>query len=257
MQRVHGRKPLVAAGFVAGWATSAVMAYASWRMSLQRTAEAEARAAEAERTREETAKRRAVEERLRIARDLHDSLTHSISVIKVQAGVAVHLAEKRGEEVPPALRAISEASSEAARELRATLSVLRDGTGPNRGGLTEVDGLAAAARESGVAVRLQVAGEERPLPDAVDHTAYRIVQEALTNVCRHAAPGPATVDVEYAPDALVVRVDNDGPVLADRPTPGWGLIGMRERVTELGGRLEAGPRPTGGFSVRAELPAPA
>lgn len=245
-----GRR-MVKTGLVGGWMLSGLL---FWRMTLQRTREAEARASEAERTREEAAKRRAVEERLRIARDLHDSLTHSISVIKVQAGVAVHLAEKRGEQIPPALQAIWEASADAARELRSTLSVLRDNQPADRGGLADVKGLLDVTRESGVEVSLERVGEARLLPDMVEHTAYRIVQEALTNVCRHAHPGPASVRLEYAPQRLVVRIDNEGPVLAGPPTPGWGLIGMRERVTEVGGALEAAPRPSGGFSVRAELP---
>ncbi|MBG0826682.1 sensor histidine kinase [Planomonospora sp. ID67723] len=222
--------------------------------------QAEQRAAEAERTREEAALRRAGEERLRIARELHDSLTHSISIIKVQAGVAVHLARKRGEEVPEALLAIQEASGEAMRELRATLEVLRDPAGDPAGdargsGLGRLDDLVDRARAAGLTATVAVTGERRTLPAAVDHSAYRIVQEALTNVSRHSASASASVRIGYHLDRLVVQVDDDGRASpGTSPAPGNGLTGMRERVTALGGRLHAGPRPQGGFTVRAELP---
>ncbi|MFE0625620.1 sensor histidine kinase [Streptomyces sp. NPDC058864] len=214
----------------------------------------ERRALDAERTREEAALRRAGEERLRIARELHDSLTHSISIIKLQAGVAVHLARKRGEEVPDALLAIQEASGEAMRELRATLEVLR-GTGGGHG-LDRIEDLVERSRTAGLPTSVTVGGRERPLGEAVDRAAYRIVQEALTNVTRHAGPEPrATVRIEYGDRELVVQVDDDGTAApGDGTVPGVGLTGMRERVTALGGRLRAGPRPEGGFSVRAELP---
>ncbi|MGI5285386.1 sensor histidine kinase [Nonomuraea polychroma] len=218
--------------------------------------QAEQRAAEAERTREEVARRRAGEERLRIARELHDSLTHSISIIKVQAGVAVHLARKRGEEVPAALLAIQEASSDAMRELRATLEVLRDSDGePAASGLDRLDDLVERARSTGLPATVTISGVRRRLPAEVDNAAYRIVQEALTNVSRHAGGATAAVRVDYAGDELVVQVDDDGQASADAPpVPGVGLLGMRERVTALGGRLRAEPRPEGGFTVRAELP---
>jgi signal transduction histidine kinase len=218
--------------------------------------QAEARAAEAERTREETARRRAGEERLRIARELHDSLTHSISIIKVQAGVAVHLARKRGEEVPAALLAIQEASGDAIRELRATLEVLRDSDGePPGSGLDRLDDLVERARSTGLPATVTITGEQQGLPADVDRAAYRIVQEALTNIGRHAGQASALVRIDYRPDELVVQVDDDGHARPDRPpVPGVGLLGMRERVTALGGRLRAEPRPEGGFTVRAELP---
>ncbi|MDX3105495.1 sensor histidine kinase [Nonomuraea angiospora] len=224
----------------------------------------EERAAEAERTREEVARRRAGEERLRIARELHDSLTHSISVIKVQAGVAVHLARKRGEDVPGALLAIQEASGDAMRELRATLEVLRDdpgGSGDPDGSssqdsrLDRLDDLVERARSTGLAATVTISGVRHELPAEVDRAAYRIVQEALTNVSRHAGGAAASVRVDFGGDELVVQVDDDGLASADAPpVPGVGLLGMRERVTALGGRLRAEPRPEGGFTVRAELP---
>jgi signal transduction histidine kinase len=242
--------------YAAGWLISAGVMGVAGRMWQLHLREVEQRAEEAERTRDEAARRQAVEERLRIARELHDSLTHSISVIQIQAGVAVHLARKRGEDVPPALLAIQEAGADAARELRATLNVLRsqdqDGDGS---GLGQLDSLVARARSAGLPVTVTVSGARRRLPPDVDQAAYRIVQEALTNVSRHAGQACAAVSLHYAQDALTVQVSNDGE--GDGTTsagPGLGLIGMRERVSALGGRLQAGPREGGGFQVRAELP---
>ncbi|WP_238015045.1 histidine kinase [Dactylosporangium sp. AC04546] len=209
--------------------------------------QAERRADEAERTREESARRRAGEERLHIARELHDTLTHQISVIKVQAEAAVHLAQKRGDDVPDALLAIRDAGREAARELRATLEALRDDDGAPPCGIDQVQELARRAGAS-----LTVEGPPADVPVAVDRTAYRIVQESLTNVARHARAASAAVLIEFRPGAVVVQVDDDG--VGGEPVPGVGLLGMRERVTALGGRLRAGPRDEGGFRVRAELP---
>ncbi|MER6946204.1 sensor histidine kinase [Nonomuraea sp. NPDC000554] len=232
---------------VAGWfVASAVMGVVFQQI--------EQRAVEAERTREEAALRRAGEERLRIARELHDSLTHSISIIKVQAGVAVHLARKRGEEPPPALLAIQEAGSEAMRELRATLEVLRDDADPPTGILDRLPDLVDRACAAGQPTTLKIDGRPRTLPGEVEQAAYRIVQEALTNVTRHAGPASATVLVGYAAHGLVVQVDDDGRGGVSADPPGVGLTGMRERVAALGGELVTGPRPEGGFSVRADLP---
>jgi len=217
--------------------------------------QAERRADEAERTREETARRRASEERLHIARELHDSLTHQISVIKLQAEVAVHLAHKRGEQVPEALLAIREAGREAARELRATLEALRDDDKNPPKGLDHVAELVQRARTSGLDATLTIEGHRNDVPAAVDRTAYRIVQESLTNITRHAAAATASVRIDYRPDALVIRVDDDGKATPDTtPAPGVGLLGMRERVTALGGQLRAESRSEGGFTVQAELP---
>ena len=230
-----------------------VVTFRMWQLHVR---EAEQRAEEAERTRDEAARRRAMEERLRIARELHDSLTHSISVIQVQAGVAEHLARKRGEEVPPALLAIQEAGTDAARELRATLSVLRSTEDGDSSALCQLDSLVARARAAGLPVTVTVTGAERPLPPDVDRAAYRIVQEALTNVSRHAGLAHASVCLKYTPEALTVQVDDDGTGGGARTAgPGLGLMGMRERVSALGGRLHAGPQDGGGFRVRAELPA--
>ena len=250
--------------YAAGWLISAGVMGVTFRMWQLHLREVEQRAEEAERTRDEAARRRAMEERLRIARELHDSLTHSISVIQVQAGVAVHLARKRGEDVPPALLAIQEAGADAVRELRATLGVLREEDGDGSG-LGQLDGLVARARAAGLPVTVTVTGTVRPLPPEADQAAYRIVQEALTNVSRHAGQASASVHLHYGPQALSIQVDDDGngSRLAGAgngngtrpPGPGLGLVGMRERVSALGGELQAGPQDGGGFQVRAELPA--
>jgi signal transduction histidine kinase len=250
--------------YAAGWLVSAGVMVVTFRMWQLHLRDAEQRAEEAERTRDETARRRAMEERLRIARELHDSLTHSISVIQVQAGVAVHLARKRGEDVPPALLAIQEAGADAVRELRATLGVLRSEEDGDGSGLSQLDSLVARARAAGLPVTVTVTGAKRPLPPEADQAAYRIVQEALTNVSRHAGHARASVHLHYTPETLSIQIDDDGegPVISTgtstgtRPSgPGLGLVGMRERVSALGGQLHAGPQDGGGFQVRAELPA--
>ncbi|WP_433754513.1 sensor histidine kinase [Nocardia sp. CA-135398] len=217
--------------------------------------QAERRADEAERTREETARRRADEERLHIARELHDSLTHQISVIKVQSEAAVHVALKRGEAAPEALLAIREAGREAARELRATLEALRDDSTAPRQGLDHVPDLVERARTTGLDATLTIEGPRVDMPAAVDRTVYRIIQESLTNISRHAAATRASVRIYYRPDALIIRVDDDGKAGPhNSPVHGVGLLGMRERVNALGGQLRAAPRSDGGFSVQAELP---
>jgi signal transduction histidine kinase len=234
-----------------GWLVAAIVAGELVRKHQAYLEEVESRADEAERTREETARRRADEERLRIARELHDSLTHSISIIKVQAGVAIHLARKRDDPIPEALLAIQEASGDAMRELRATLELLRDDSG-----LALVERLVDGARRAGLPVTMDVDGEPRTLPAPVDRAAYRIIQEALTNITRHAGPAvSASVTLGYHEDELTVRVDDDGHGPQENgAAPGVGLTGMRERVAALGGTLHTGPGDGGGFCVSARLP---
>lgn len=256
---VHGpaaRQVFQDRALLAGWLVASGVLGETFRQWAAYLDAAEQRAAEAERTREETARRRAGEERLRIARELHDSLTHSISIIKVQTGVAIHLARKRGEEVPGTLLAVQEASREAMRELRATLEVLRGPEDETTGsGLDRLDDLVERARSAGLPATVTVSGSRRALPAAVERAAFRIVQEALTNVSRHAGPASAAVHISYGAEDLTVQVDDDGRGPAEGATaPGVGLIGMRERVSALGGRLRAEPRSEGGFSVRADLP---
>jgi signal transduction histidine kinase len=237
-----------------GWLVSGAITVAAFRQWQAHVREVEERAAQIERTQEEVARRRAAEERLRIARELHDSLTHSISVVTLQAGVATHLARKRGEEVPESLLAIQKAAAEAARELRDTLAVLRRDDLPGGHGIDELDALVERASGAGVPTTLRVRGRPRPVPDEVGTAAYRIVQEALTNVARHAGPATATVTVDYAPDALSVSVRDDGRgCVGGAPTPGLGLVGMRERTGALGGTLVTHGDGSG-FLVRAVMP---
>jgi len=219
----------------------------------------EQRAVEAERTREEEALRRASEERLRIARELHDVLAHNVSLINVQAGVALHLIDERPEQARTALIAIKQASKDALREVRSTLGALRgvDEEPPRSPtpSVARLDDLAARVAVAGLEVRTQVDGDPRPLPAGVDLAAFRIVQEALTNVARHAGPATATVQVTYGERDLTVQVDDDGRGTPGSPGPGGsGILGMRERATALGGELQAGPRPGRGFRVLARLP---
>ncbi len=250
-----GQQIVERSALLLGWFLAANVAGLVARQRRAYLEQVEQRAIEAERTREEMALRRAGEERLRIARDLHDSLTHSISVIKVQAGIAVHLARKHGEEPSATLLAIQEASSAAMRELRATLDVLRSASDGDRVGLARVGEVAERTRAAGVPVHVTVTGQPRDLPAEVDQAGYRVVQEALTNVARHAGPATAQIHLEYAPVQLTVSVTDDGQASPVRPvTPGVGLRGMRERVTGLGGTLQAAARDGGGFAVRATFP---
>ena len=218
--------------------------------------EVELRVAEGERTREEAALRRAGEERLWIAQELHDTLTHTISVMNVQAGVAAHLIDHDPGQVRIALAAIKEAGQEAMRELRGTLGVLRQAdTDAGVPGMEQFPRLVARAEGAGLRVAHEVVGRPRPLPDDADRAAYRIAQEALTNVLRHAGTADVTVCCSYDRDAFRLRVHNDGA--AGPPSPGgtgMGLIGMRERAMAAGGRLTAGPLTGGGFLVEVELP---
>jgi signal transduction histidine kinase len=213
--------------------------------------------AERARAHEEQERRQASEERLRIARELHDVLGHHLSLINVQAGVGLHLMDNRPEQAREALTAIKTASAEALREVRAVLGVLRpeEEAAPRQPALG-LDRLADLTAGAGLEVTTTIAGERRPLPAEVDRAAYRIVQEALTNVRRHAVAGSAAeVSIEYATGELRLAVRNDG---AADPTPdedrGSGITGMRARAESLGGKLTAGPLPGGGFEVAAVLP---
>ncbi|WP_084965498.1 sensor histidine kinase [Thermoactinospora rubra] len=195
--------------------------------------------------------RAVMEERLRIARELHDVVTHSVGLIAVKAGVANHVVDRRPEEAKAALRVIEEVGKEALAEMRRMLGVLR--TEPQlhpAPGLGRLRELADRARLAGVDVSLDVR-VDRPLPGGVELAAYRIVQEAITNVVRHAAPASCTVVVE-AGDELSIEVTDDGP--GGTAEPGHGLLGMRERVMMYGGAFTAGPLPGRGFAVRARLP---
>ncbi|WP_214102835.1 sensor histidine kinase [Acrocarpospora catenulata] len=217
--------------------------------------EVERRAVEAERTREEAALRRAGEERLWIAQELHDTLTHTISVINVQTSVALQSLERDPALTRQALLAVKESGHEAMRELRATLGVLRqadpDGS---EVGLSTLPRLVDRAAAAGLPVRTVTVGTRRDLPADVDRAAYRIVQEAFTNVLRHAGAASVTMTIEYGPEMITLTVEDDGATDAGTAEHGMGLIGMRERAVALGGSLTAGARTGGGFAVRAVLP---
>jgi signal transduction histidine kinase len=248
-----------------GPSLAGVAGLAAWLLVLLGAAEAirirRERMAEAARIREEEARRRAGEERLRIARELHDALGHHLSLINMQSGVALHLNADLPEQTRNALTAIKQASKEALTELRSVLEILRQEGEPAARSptwtLARLDELVSQAAAAGLVVHTETEGEVRRLPFAVDVAAFRIVQEALTNVTRHAGPATATVRVSYGDGDLTVQVDDDGRGPAPHDVAagsGKGIVGMRERVAALGGDLQAGPRPGGGFRVSARLP---
>jgi len=215
----------------------------------------------AARGRVDEARRLADAERLRVAREVHDVVGHGLAAIHMQAEIALHLLGKRPEQAEAALTAISRTSKEALDELRVTLTVVRrDEAADERSpapGLDQLPQLRERLAGAGVPVSVEVGGEPRPLPVAVDLAAYRVVQESLTNVLRHAGPATATVRLRYAPDEVTIEVVDTGrgPVAGPDRVGGYGLAGMRERVTVLGGSFAAGPGPAGGFRVYVTLPA--
>lgn len=212
------------------------------------------------RVREEETRRRAGEERLRIARELHDVLGHNISLISVQAGVALHLMDQQPEQARVALSVIRDASKDALRELRSVLDVLRqvheEAPRAPAPGLASLSDLVARASEAGLQVCTEVSGDLTGLPASVDLAAFRIIQEALTNVMRHSGQTSSSVLVSCNEQGLTLRIDNEigGDASRDGAEPGQGILGMKERATVLGGVVEAGPRPDGGFRVFAWLP---
>jgi signal transduction histidine kinase len=252
----------IAALFVS-WAVGALLLGGSVRGRQAERAALEERARHLAETREEEARLRVAEERVRIARDLHDSVAHSLTGISVEAGVGAHVLDERPEDARAALLAIKHASGDALAELRATLSMLRSGEAPPRepaAGLDRLPSLVESSRAAGLPVDVVIEGDARPLPPAVDTAAFRIVQESLTNVIRHAGPARATVAVRHRDDGVEIEVTDDGRGAvdgngaADGGGGGHGLAGMRERVALLGGALYAGTRRSGGYRVRARLP---
>jgi signal transduction histidine kinase len=230
----------------------------------ERAAQAEAaeqRATYAERGREENARRAVFEERVRIARELHDVVAHHVSMMGVQAGAARVVIDRDRIKAKEALTAIEVSSRQAVGELHRLLGFLRqagdqDDLAP-RPGLSQLPRLAASMSESELAVALSIEGEERLLPPMIGVSAYRIVQEALTNTLKHAAASRADVRVRYWPDELEVEIIDDGrgaTALSGTSPGGLGLIGMRERAALHGGQLTAGPASGGGFAVRVKLP---
>jgi signal transduction histidine kinase len=242
-----------------------VMVAAAWwlgdgtRRRQEAVAAARERAAELERAREELARRAVVEERLRIARELHDVVAHSMSIIAVQSGVGAHVLDSQPEEARKALAAVEATSRQALAEMRRLLGVLRQEAEPSGSltpapGLAEVDALAADVARAGARVKVRIEGTRPELPLGLDLSAYRIVQEALTNVVRHAGPATARVRIRYAPDTVDIEVVDDGRGPGTGRAGGHGIAGMRERAALYGGSLDAGPLPGGGFRVAASLP---
>jgi signal transduction histidine kinase len=245
--------PLTGVSGWLAWIAAVIAATEVWRARRERREQERAAAAESER-------RRGSEERLRMARDLHDALGHHISLINVQAGVALYLMDDDPEQARSALTAIKKSSRDLLHEMRSTLGVLRDvdEQPPQHpsAGLARLDELLEATRAAGLPVSLDVTGEPRELPPSVDAAAYRIMQEALTNARKHAGPARASVHLTYTEDGIVMRIDDDGAgpaAPANGDSGGNGLPGMRERAAALGGTLTAGPRPGGGFRVDAHL----
>jgi signal transduction histidine kinase len=222
------------------------------------TQQLEERAKAAEDERDEEARRAVAEERLRIAQELHDVVAHSMGVIAVQAGVGAHVIDKDPQEAKRSLEAISQTSRSTLAEIRHMLGVLRDDAGASytpAPGLADLDRLVRDVGSAGVEVDVQREGTRTELPPGVDFTAYRIVQEALTNVLKHAGRARATVLLGYEDGALRLEVTDDGRGVNGSSDPGGhGLMGMRERVGVYGGSFEAGPRTGGGFRVAVRLP---
>jgi signal transduction histidine kinase len=246
------------------WAALAVTTGFAARSHRAYVAEAEDRARRAEQAREDEANRRVAEERLRIARELHDAVGHHVALISVQAGaLACLLDDEDRSHARESVTHIQRASEEALEDLRLTVGLLREPGRepaapaepvPGRDQLEELIGSFAGA---GLRVTHEVTGQARPLPEAVGLTAYRVIQESLTNARKHSDCDTAVVRVGYAPGALSLTVEDEGKAVAQngrRMLEGHGIVGMRERVAALGGRLSAGARPEGGYRVFAELP---
>ncbi|MGH2935711.1 MAG: sensor histidine kinase [Gaiellaceae bacterium] len=213
----------------------------------------EERAERLEREQEAERARAVAEEQARIARELHDVIAHNVSVMVVQAAAANDVFDTRPEGAREALRAIEATGRTALGELRRLLGAVRGDFAP-QSGLDRLDELVAQVRAAGLVVAVSIEGEPRPLPAGIDLSAYRIVQEALTNTLKHAHATRADVALRYGEAELGVEVRDDGTGGGDGDGSGRGLIGMHERVAAFGGSLDAGPDPAGGFAVRARLP---
>ncbi|WP_373676105.1 sensor histidine kinase [Streptomyces sp. st115] len=243
--------PWAQEGFITAWVVAVVAAAELLRVRREQWAAARAEREAAER-------RRADEERLRMARELHDVLAHSISVINVQAGVGLALLDSDPEQARTALTTIKGASKEALDEVRQVLANLRTpGDAPTAPapGLDRLPELVDQAAAAGLTVTVESEGDPAAVPPGAGLAAFRIVQEALTNVVRHSGSRTALVHIAHDSGRVRLRIDDAGPATGDDAGgSGNGLVGMRERAAALGGTIEAGPRPDGGFRVRAELP---
>lgn len=241
-----------------GWTISALLFGEGMRARAELASEANSRARRAEAEREREVERRVTDERLRIARELHDVIAHTVSVMTVQTGVVADALDNPPEEVRNALATVRSASREANRELRALVGLLRSPDGSDLApapGLADVAELVRGTEDAGVVADLTERGRRRQLPALVELTAYRVVQEALTNVVRHSHAHRARVGVDFGEVELVVEVVDEGPPASSSHNgTGYGLRGMAERVGVLGGALDYGPRQPHGFGVRARLP---
>jgi signal transduction histidine kinase len=256
--------PGITAFVVLMWAALAVTTGFAARSHHAYVAGAEERARRAEQAREDEANRRVAEERLRIARELHDAIGHHVALINVQAGALAYLLDDEDRsQARESVAHIQRASEEALEDLRLTVGLLRGpGIEPAEPaepvpGLDQLEELICAFAGAGLRVTREVTGQARPLPEAVELTAYRVIQESLTNTRKHADCDTAVVRLGYAPGALSLAIEDEGRASARggrRMPEGHGIVGMRERVAALGGRLSAGPRPEGGYRVAAELP---
>jgi len=259
---VHHPWPFKTVG-PAAWLLLPVVAGNALRLRDAYLEAVQARAEYAERSREEEARHRVAEERMRIARELHDVVAHHLALAHAQAGTAAHLARTHPDHVQKILTELAGTTSSALREMKGTVGLLRRADDPGAPlapspGLAQLAELTGSFATTGLAVTVTTEGERRPLSAGVDLTAYRIVQEALTNVSKHATTGSAQVRLRYSHDRLTVTVSDDGPGATTLPAPppgqGFGLIGMRERARSVGGALRAGHRVEGGFEVTTELP---
>lgn len=234
-----------------------LVAYALQRPA-KRAAELQDRTDRLERERETRERAAVAEERRRIARELHDVISHSVTLMTVQAGAARVLLAEEPERAREPIVSVEETGRQALADIRRLLGILHPQEGAlalaPQPGLAHLDALLGQTRDAGLPVELTVEGERHAIPPGVDLAAYRIVQEALTNTRRHADPGRAFVALRYRPEALELAVTNDGRVRPHGADGGHGLVGMRERTALYGGDLEAGPRPEGGYEVRARLP---
>jgi len=254
---VLGETWIVAATAI-GWTISALLFGEIVRARAELASEAVARARQAEADRELEAARRVTEERLRIARELHDVIAHTVSVMTVQTGVVADALDDPPEEVRNALATVRAASRDANRELRALVGLLRKPDGSDLApapGLADIAGLLRATEDAGVLTELTEQGRRRKLPALVELTAYRVVQEALTNVVRHSDADQARVGLDFGDTQLVIEITDEGTVVStSNNDAGFGLRGMAERVGVLGGALDYGRREPSGFRVRARLP---
>ena len=225
------------------------------------THELEARAERLEREREKESREAVIDERRRIAREMHDVVAHAVSVMVVQAGAARKIIDSKPAQARVALASIETTGRQALTEMRRLTGVLRSEEAPNKSpqpGLGYLEALIEQTREAGLPVDVTIEGQPRELPQSADLSAFRILQEALTNSLKHAGPSEAAVSIRYSPGELELRVTDNGRGAAERlsngSTGGHGLVGMRERVALFGGDLKTGPLPGGGYEVRATLP---